>query len=319
MKKKYKSIIGLSGGLDSSMTAWLVCNKEEYLHKFASIKLGEKPLAVIVDNHWNTDIANSNIMRIVNHFQLDYLWIKVDKEQFFDLQRAFLKSGTKNIEIPTDHIIYALTYKIADMVGAKVIYSGGNTATEGYMPKEWGYNARDLTFIKAIHKRFGTGLMDRIPTLSLLGYIYHRFIKRIKIVQPLEEIDYRVKESKELLNREINWEDYGEKHEESIYTKWFQNCYLPQKFGIDKREAHYQSLVNSGQMTKEEMLEKLKKQPVCIDLNDLTIDFTNRVVEGIDCWLKTPKKSYKDYQNNEQLVNLLSYIFKIWKRITSVV
>lgn len=283
---RYKSIIGISGGVDSSMTAWLVGK--------------EKPLALIVDNHWNTDIANRNIMRIINHFQLDYLWIKVDKEQFFDLQKAFIKSGIANIEIPTDHLLYALIYKIADMVGAKVIYNGGNTQSEGYMPEEWSYNARDLMLVKAIHKRFGTKPMDKLPTLSLLGYIYYKFIKGIKVVQPLEDYDYKIKEAKELLKREIGFEDYGGKHEESRFTKWFQNCYLIQKFGIDKRIAHFQSLVNSGQMTEKEMSEKLREQPTYENL-DLEVN-----------WLEVPKKTYKDYPNNEKIWKLLE---KIWLTI----
>jgi len=286
---KYKSIIGLSGGLDSSITAWLIGK--------------EKPLALIVDNHWNTDIANRNIMRIINHFQLDYLWIKVDQEQFRDLQLAFIKSGISNIEIPTDHILYALVYKVADMVGAKVIYNGGNPQTEGNMPEEWGYNARDLKFIKAIHKRFGEKPMDKVPTLSLLGYLYYIFIKRIKIVQPLEDTDYNVKRAKELLKKEIGWEDYGDKHEESIYTKWFQQTYLPEKFGRDKRIPHYQALVNSWQMTEEEMQERLKTKPIN-KLEPFNID-----------WRNIPITTYKDYPNDSWVFNQTSPLMKLGRKI----
>ncbi len=296
MKQKYNSIIGLSGGLDSSMTAWTICNK------------GINPLALVVDNNWNTDIANRNIRRIINHFKLDCLWVKVDWEQFRDLQVAFLKSGISNVEIPTDHILYALVYKVADMVGAKIVYNGGNTATEGPMPEEYEHDTTDLKFIKAIHKQFGTLPMDKIPTLSIWGYLYYRFIKRIKIVQPLNKIDYRVKESKELLGREIGWEDYGLKHEESIFTKWFQNYYLPLKFGIDKRKPHFQFLVNSKQMTQQEMNEKLKEDLDC----SMSLDVIKKL--GVDNKiLNSPKKSFRDYPNEKCLWDLLGKVYAIFK------
>ena len=289
---KYESIIGLSGGLDSSTTACLL--KE----------LGKRPLAFVFDNNWNTEIANRNIQKVLDYTKFDCLFIKVDWEQFRDLQLAFIKSGISNIEIPTDHLLYALIYKIANMVGAKIIYNGGNSQSEGYMPEEWSYNARDLKMIKAIHRRFGTRPMDKLPVLSLWGYIWNKFIKGIKVIQPLEEYDYKIKEAKEELKRLIDFEEYGEKHEESIYTRWFQQYYLPIKFGVDKRVAHFQSLVNSGQMTKEEMEEKLKiKYP-----DEMDFDF-NKLGITWEKIMKIPKKTYKDYPNNSKLWKFLE---KIW-------
>jgi hypothetical protein len=171
------------------------------------------------------------------------------------------------------------------------------------MPEEWGYNARDLKFIKAIHKRFGEKPMDKVPTLSLLGYLYYIFIKRIKIVQPLEDIDYNVKRAKELLKKEIGWEDYGDKHEESIYTKWFQQTYLPEKFGRDKRIPHYQALVNSWQMTEEEMQERLKTKPIN-KLEPFNID-----------WRNIPITTYKDYPNDSWVFNQTSPLMKLGRKI----
>lgn len=62
---------------------------------------------------------------------------------------------------------------------------------------------------------------------------------------------------KELLKGEYNWLDYGRKHGESVFTRFFQNYYPPVKFNFDKRRAHYSSLICSGQMTRKEALEKL--------------------------------------------------------------
>lgn len=73
---------------------------------------------------------------------------------------------------------------------------------------------------------------------------------------------YNRKESEEFLIKTYGFESTGEKHEESIFTRWYQNFYLYEKFGIDKRIAHYSSLINSGQMTREEAMFKLQANPV---------------------------------------------------------
>ena len=57
-----------------------------------------------------------------------------------------------NWEIPTDHIITAVLYKIAAKHGVRYILGGGNITSEAIMPFSWSFNARDLKHLKAIHK-----------------------------------------------------------------------------------------------------------------------------------------------------------------------
>ena len=125
--------------------------------------------------------------------------------------------------------------------------------TESILPEAWGYDASDSISLRSIHQRFGTVKLTKYKTISnFQRFILYPFILRMKVHRPLEWIDYNKEEAKHILKTELGWRDYGGKHYESVFTKFFQAHVLPTKFGYDKRLAHYSSLIVSGQMTKDE-------------------------------------------------------------------
>ena len=288
-KGKYQCILGLSGGVDSS-----TC-----LHYL--IENGIKPLTFSVDNGWNDPKADENIMRMVESLKVPFQRVVLNLSVFKELQKAFILSGTRNVEIPTDHCLLALTYKMAAENGIKWIISGGNLSTEGIMPQSYGYQARDLRHIKAIYRKFIGKELKGIFTISLPQYLYYRFWKGIRIVNLLDFYEYRRNESIKMLEEKHGYNNYGEKHEESKFTKWFQNVWLYRIHKIDKRRAHYSSMINSGQMTREEAVEKLKVEPEPVEIE------MNLGVESITL------HDYKDYPTNEFWWNLLSKIYGIAK------
>lgn len=246
----YTCLIGLSGGVDSS-----------YLLHMA-IQSGHKPLCFSVDTGWNKPTADENIMQLVEGLKVPFFRYTINLENFRAMQAAFMKAGVKNIEIPTDHILMAASLELAARYNIKTILSGGNVATESVMPGSWGWNARDLTHIKSIYH----GSYEGIPTCSLFRWNIYKWWYKIKTVYLLDYFDYnREKAEKELIEK-YGFKSTGEKHEENFFTWWFQSFYLFERFGIDKRKAHYSSLINSGQMTREDALEKLKKDPVYPEL-----------------------------------------------------
>ena len=280
--EKYDCILGLSGGVDSSLC----------LHYL--VRNGKRPLCFSVDNGWNTPESDENIMRLVEGLKVPFFRYTIDLDTFRNLQSAFIQSGTANIEIPTDHIIGATAYEMANKYGIKTIVSGGNLATESIMPAAWGYNPGDLVFIKDVYKKFTGKKLKGLPLLPLWKYNYYRWVKRIKTVPLLDYYEYNREGAKRILETEYGWKDYGEKHNESVFTSWFQSFYLFEKFGYDKRKAHYSSLINSGQMTKKEAIELLMKEPIYPKL-------------GIELKvMKYPRKTYKDYKNNEKIFKAIS-------------
>jgi N-acetyl sugar amidotransferase len=244
-KKEYDCVIGLSGDWT---VRWLptwstnsVCGRWPFIWTTA----GTPSLAVC------------NVEKIVKALKIDLYTHIIDWEEFKDLQLSFLKASVINSEIPTDHAITALMYETASRMGIKYIIGGGNIATECIMPTGWGYDPKDWKHIKAIHKKYGTQRLRSYPHYTLGRFGYYLFLKRIKYVSILNYMPYRKNESIAILEKEFGWRNYGDKHFESIFTRFFQGYILPTKFNIDKRRAHLSTLVCSGQITREEALKEL--------------------------------------------------------------
>lgn len=245
-KEGYDCLIGISGGVDSCYVAWLA--KQE----------GLNPLLVHFDNGWNSSIASQNIHRIVKKLDLDLYTYVVDWEEFRDIQRAFFKASVVDIELVTDFGIVACLYNLAAKKGIKYIVSGHNVASEGALPAHWVHWKSDFLNIRDIHRKFGTVKMKTFPQMTYLRKAYYVQWKKIKIIPLLNYFEYDKEKAKEFLIRELEWVDYGGKHYESIFTRFYQAYILPKKFGIDKRKAHLSALICAGQIDRETALKKVE-------------------------------------------------------------
>lgn len=245
--KEYDCLIGVSGGVDSTYLAYL-CKQ-----------WGLRPLVLHVDNGWNAELAVSNIENIVRKLGFELYTHVVNWNEMRDLQLAFLRASVVDIDVPTDNTYIASTYKIARKFGIRYILTGHNTVTEGWLPPNFNHYKYDLINIKAIHKKFGSIPVRTIPLISRFGLWYNRKIKEIKTYEPLNLINYNKDEVKETIRRELGWRDYGNKHFENIFTRFYQGYILPEKFHIDKRKAHLSTLICSGQITREEALAAMQK------------------------------------------------------------
>jgi N-acetyl sugar amidotransferase len=297
--KKYDCLIGISGGTDSSYTLWLMK------------KMGLKPLAVHFDNGWNSEIAVQNIKNATNILDIDLVTVVADWEEFKDLQVAFLKSSTPDAEVPTDYAIISVLLKIAKDEGIKYIIEGQSTRAEGTTPLGWTYH--DGRYLRSVHKKFGKiRKIKSFPLLSLTQLLYYFFIKRIKLVRPLEFMDYNKKMAKDVNIKELAWKDPGGHHHESIFTKFFQSFYLVEKFNIDKRKREFSAKIRSGDMTRNRALESIKRPyPVEDGIVDYTISKLNLSAKEFEEILKAPVKTFLDYPTYYPLIQLLRWPIKI--------
>lgn len=245
--KKYDGILGISGGRDSSYLAWW------------AKKAGLRVLLVHLDNGWNTEWAVHNIKAICQYTGFDLYTYVIDWEEFRELQKAYFKANVVDIEVLTDHAIFALLLKVANRYNIKYILHGNNEATESIMPKDWVYSKTDSINILDIVRKNSNVKIKTYPYVSFLENLYYFLVKKIEYVTPLNYIDYNVEEAKRVLMTEVGWVPYKFKHGESLFTRFYQNYILPKKFKIDKRYAHYSTLINSGQMTREEALNLLQE------------------------------------------------------------
>jgi N-acetyl sugar amidotransferase len=295
--KDYDCLIGVSGGVDSTYVAYL------------TKKLGLKPLAVHFDNGWNSELAVSNIEKVLDKLNIDLYTYVIDWPTFKDLQLSFLKSSTPDGEIPTDHAINALLFSEANKRNIKFIINGMNFATESMAVESWSYGHSDWKYIKSIHKKFGQSSLNKYPKYTFLDLFYWTFLKSIKVISILNYIDYKKEEVMNILQNELGWKYYGGKHYESVYTRFYQGFILPKKFNIDKRKGHLSDLIRSNQISREDALKELRNpiyDPVLLkqdqDFVLKKLNFTNEKFEEI---LRLPPKSFREYPNNYKKIKHL--------------
>lgn len=308
LNKKYDCILGLSGGVDSSYLALKL------------YEAGLRPLVIHVDGGWNSELAVSNIEKIVKYCGWDLYTIVINWEEMKDLQLAYLKSGVANQDVPQDHAFFASLYHFAVKHGIHYIMSGGNIATESVFPKSWHWSAMDAINLLAIHKKFGKKKLKQYKTINFYKlYFYYPFIKKMKTFRPLDYMPYVKQEALEELKNKIGYKEYARKHGESIFTKFFQNYWLPMKFGYDKRKPHFSSLIASGQITREEALKELEKP--LYDEKELKEDkeyiakklgISDQEFEKI---LQMPSHHYTDFANMsykyKKMKNIQNYLSKL--------
>lgn len=303
--KKYDCVVGVSGGVDSTYVAYL------------TKKLGLRALCVHFDNGWNSKLAVKNIDNILKKLDFDYQTYVVEWEEFKDLQVAFLKASVANVEIPTDHAFLAAIYGICRKYGIKYNLNGSNFATESILPRSWGYNAKDLKHLKAIHKRFGTKKLKTYPTLGYKKEIRSTYLNGVKNIRLLNYVPYNKPEAMKVIEKELGWVYYGGKHYESIFTRFFQAYILPKKFGIDKRRAHYSSLICSGQLTREEALKEMEAPTYPKDLlaedRAYVIKKLGLTADEFDKIMNAEVKSHYDYPNDAAR---LKFIYGIYHKLT---
>ncbi len=304
--REYDCIIGVSGGVDSTYVAYTVK------------KLGLRPLAVHLDNGWDSALAVKNIERIVQKLKIDLHTHVLDWDEFKDLQLAFLKASTPDSEIPTDHAIHAVLLQQAQRHGLQYIIGGSNMATEGIMPLAWSQGIRDWKYIQSVHRQFGSRPLRSFPHFTILDLLYYQAIKRLKFIYILNFLPYVKSEAMRAIQDELGWVYYGGKHYESVYTRFFQAYILPRKFGFDKRRGHLSTLICSGQLTREDALRELEREicPEALLMEDRQfvikkLGITEAEFEAI---MAAPQRRFLDYPSYENSL-LFGLLVKGYRRL----
>jgi N-acetyl sugar amidotransferase len=291
--KQYDCVMGVSGGVDSTYLAYI------------AKQLGLRPLAVHMDNGWDSELAVSNIEKVLKTLSIDLYTEVLDWEEFRDLQLAFLKASVSDAEIPTDHAIGAAIYRVASERGIRYVLSGENVATEGILPGSWTYGVWDWKYIRAVHQRFGTVPLRTFPHYSLADLFYYRAARQIRSIRPLNLLPYVKSDVMRLLQHELGWKYYGGKHYESIYTRFFQGYILPRKFGIDKRKAHFSTLVCSGQISRDTALAELTCESYSPELQRQDHEYVTKKLglrpEEFAAIMALPIRTHRDFPNAEAM------------------
>lgn len=294
---KYDCIIGVSGGVDSSYVALLVK------------KYGLNPLAIHLDNGWNSKLAIENIEKLIEKLNIDLYTYVINWREFRELQLSFFQASVPDVEVVTDHAINAVLFNMAQKFKIKYIISGMNFSTESLSVPTWSYGHSDYRYIQNVNKRFNNTKIKTYPHFTLFDLFKWTFINKIKVVSILNYIEYDKESAKRKLNAKLGWKPYTGKHHESIFTKFFQEYYLPKKFNIDKRKGHLSDLIRTNQISRNEALKILKETTFDSAKIETDINYVLKKI-NVDRFtfqkiLSQPNKTFRDYKNQ---YNKIQYI-----------
>jgi len=296
--KEYDCVVGVSGGRDSTYTLYV------------AVEMGLRPLAVHFDNGWNSDLAVSNIKNATDKLDVDLYTHVADWEEFKDLQISFLKASVSDAEVPTDYVILSVLYKAAYENNIRYIFNGHSFRTEGVAPIGWTY--MDGRYIRKVQRQLGTLPLTSFPIMSLADLLYYTFVKRIKVINLPEYIEYEHEKVGHILESQLGWKYYGGHHHESLYTVFFQSYYLPQKFNIDKRKLEYSALIRSRQMTREEALKEIETPyPYNKEIIEYTINKLGLSKDEFNEIMAAKPRSFKDYPSYYPIIKVCGYPIKL--------
>jgi hypothetical protein len=288
---KYDSIVGISGGIDSSYLAYIVKNKTSL-----------NPLLVHAKNDvWDTDISKRNLQRILDYTGFDIEYPTVDMKEYVALQRAYFFASVIDTDVPADYLIEAFIRLAAIKHKIHYVLSGGNYFADAFMPYSWTYpNKLDRVNMMNIYLLHGDGTpLKSFPVFGVAQVMKMKYFNKVSYKTPLNYLGYNRFEAIKELEDKIGFEMYPDKHGENVFTRFYQNYVLPTKFGIDKRKANYSNYIRAGGITRQQGLEMLSK-PI-YDLQQLasdraivlkTLGFSNDDFEAI---MKSPPVSHKEF------------------------
>lgn len=297
--KDYDCIVGLSGGVDSSYALYL------------AVQHGLRPLAVHLDNGWNSELAVDNIANLVRSLHVDLFTHVIDWEENKDLQLSFFKANVVDIELLMDNAMLALNYRMARHYKVKWILAGSNRSTEGmHMPPNWNWLKFDEKNIRDIHRRFGSKPIKTHPLISVKGVLWNRYVRGIRWTPFLDFFDYRKDEALKTLESAVGYRPYPYKHYESVFTRFYQGYILPRKFGIDKRKLHLSTLVITGQMSRYQALAMISAPPYP-DPQQQRDDYAfvlkklGFTPEEFESYMATPSTAHDHYATDKPLWDFL--------------
>jgi N-acetyl sugar amidotransferase len=296
--KKYDCILGVSGGVDSTYLA--------YLAKEAGLRV----LCVHFDNGWNSELAVKNIQNIVEKCGFDLYTYVIDWEEFKDIQLSYFKANVIDIEAVTDIAIFSALDIICKEQGIKHIIDGRNVVTEVTLPQAW--ICKNTSNLRDIHNRYGSVKRKAYP---IMNPIRRRIVARTKPFQSwpvLNYVPYDKSEAKKTIISELNWRDYGGKHYESVFTRFYQGYILPEKFKVDKRKAHLSNLIFSGQLTKDEALTELQEPIYPAQLFEQDYQFVIKKLgytsDEFQAYLKKLPVQHQNYQMSLSIFDEIPFL-----------
>lgn len=303
--RRFDCIVGVSGGCDSSFL----------VHKM--VELGLRPLAVHFDNTWNSPIATNNIYTVLDELDVELETYVVDNREYDDLYRAFMLSGVRDIDSPTDIGLMATLYAAAEKHGVRHIVEGHCFRTEGISPLGWLY--MDGRYITSINRAFGTVPLRTFPNMPFWRFVRWAAFSGIKRFRPLYYLDYDKEQTKRFLTDTYGWEWYGGHHLENRFTAFYHSYFMPRRFGLDNRVIELSARIRDGQVDRADGAAQLAEERECdpeiVAMVKKRLGFDDEEFETV---MNSPRKHYSAYPTYKRTFERLRPFFWLMYKLDRV-
>lgn len=305
--KLYDCVVGVSGGVDSS---WVLAE---------AVRLGLRPLAVHMDNGWNSELAQNNIANLVTSLGVDLHTHVIDWEEYRGLMQAFFDADVIDVELLYDNAMLAVNYAMARKYGLKYILAGTNQATEGIaIPRNWNWFKLDKRNVYSLARRAGLAKLKSFPSIGTIDYLLARVGNRVHWTSFLDYLHFNKFDALDVLEQRFGYRRYPFKHYESIFTRFYQGYILPRKFNVDKRRLHLSTLIVSGQITRSKALQGLEGIAY-LSNEDMESDikyFLKKMgwtSKDLEEYITRPEKSHDSYGSEKWFGDLINSLYRFFK------
>jgi N-acetyl sugar amidotransferase len=308
--KRYDALVGLSGGIDSAYLAHIMASRH-----------GLRLLAVHVDAGWNSEPAVHNIEKLVRGLGLDLITYVVEWDEVRDVQRAFLRAGVLNQDFPQDHAFFAILLRIARQQGVQSFLTGVNFSSENLHIPHDGPSSTDGKHVREVHRIFGERPLKSYPIMTMSEYLWTTKVRGLpKRYRPLDYMNYDKEAARRELEAAYGWRDYGSKHSESRFTKFYQDVYLPRKQRFDKRRLHLSSLIVAGQITRDQALLALRSEPISVRQAERDTRFVAKklgmTIDELNALMDAPLVPHAAYGSDKAMTDRMLNLRGRLRRIT---
>jgi len=259
-KRAFDALVPLSGGKDSIYVLYLAVKE-----------LGLKCLAFTMDNGYLSDLAKENIRRACRTLGVEHVTYSWDPELMNRLFALFMRKTGYFCSICMRGIS-AATERVARMYNVPLVLGGSSARTEVVLSREM-FQSGPVPYVKKVlageplEKEARRLLYQGGPSRQV-GYrlFWWSGRKRIWTCAWLDLPDYmewNYDTLYKVIKDELGWEAPPDSQEHTDCGIHPVSVYLHNRrfSGLEIKRLTYARLIMAGQMSREEALERLEKEP----------------------------------------------------------
>jgi N-acetyl sugar amidotransferase len=305
---KYSALVGITGGKDSTYTLHLLVKR-----------YGLNVLTFTYDNGFFTDGARENIDKIVKKLNVRHRYVSLDRDVEQRMYRALFKRRCADFcQICMLGVLAGGNY-LALKENVPMVVWGVSPRTDPVTPLELFLGNDYRYLLDVVEPEVNRSEFPLFENTDILRILHIMFAKRVRLVFLPQYVRWDEKEISELIQKEYGWTDYGggTPHFDCVANDAV-DYFNMQRFGFSKVVEKLSQLVRSGQITREEALEKYQAQEQTVEPVDSVNEVCRRLGvgrEALKYLLDGKSLDYRHFKSYSRLIERFSWLLWITSKL----